>query len=143
MLLIICSDEMRTRIKNMQLEEKLGVDQGIIEEGNLIALMQFTPLNEMPRTRLAQFSTLLVDMVKHARHKDNRSTVEELERVHRQFTQGIDDELRQHERVVHGQLVWNHMGMSILPNFDDNHFRAGKMTVDFILFYLLVVKSDV
>lgn len=118
------NDEMRTRIKNMQLEEKLGVDQGIIEEGNLIALMQFTPLNEMPRTRLAQFSTLLVDMVKHARHKDNRPIVEELERVHRQFTQGIDDELRQHERVVHGQLVWNHMGMSILPNFDDNHFRA-------------------
>ena len=134
---------MRTRIQNMQLEEKLGVDQGIIEEGNLIALMQFTPLNEMPRTRLAQFSTLLVDMVKHARHKDNRPIVEELERVHRQFTQGIDDELRQHERVVHGQLVWNHMGMIILPNFDDNHFRAGKMTVDFILFYLLVVKSDV
>ena len=43
----------------MSLSEKLGEDNGIVEEGRLIALMQFAPLNEMPRTRLSQFTTLL------------------------------------------------------------------------------------
>ena len=43
----------------MRLSVKLGEDTGIVEEGRLIALMQFASLNEMPRTRLSQFTTLL------------------------------------------------------------------------------------
>ena len=80
---------MRKRIKEMKLEEKLGANVGIVEEGNLIALMQFNPLNEMPRTRLSQFSTLLQDMEKHATRADkpNKSIVAELNKVHREFTQ--------------------------------------------------------
>ena len=53
------SAEMSNRIRSMRLSVKLGENTGIVEEGRLIALMQFAPLNEMPRTRLSQFTTLL------------------------------------------------------------------------------------